>query len=180
MNFLRLRRRSTIPMRHLDEDIFFVDSEGVLKKVDPDNTVSEIGGSTLGASIMIPQQTIVGGNDQVNLDDAHWDTSDFLNVDENGLEIPVGLNGIYVWGANLYVSQPASVGAYMNFQVKTNGAPVNLEATLPLVGTGLNSGGGIVSVDSFVEGDAVYVQVNDEGFVDIEVLNGVLFLYKIG
>jgi len=96
------------------------------------------GAAPVGASVLIPQQTISGGSGQVTLGTATWDTSGFLAGNE--LDFPAGLSGVYAWGAELYVTQPALVGAYMDFQVRTNGAPVNLQATLPLTGTGITTG----------------------------------------
>jgi len=137
--------------------------------------------TAVGVSVLIPQQTVSGGSGQLTLGAATWDTSSFLNSAANELDFPDGESGVYVWGGELYVTQPAAAGAYMNFQVKTNGAPVNLQATLPLVGTGVSTGAGIASVGSFVGGtDGVYLQANNAGFVNEVVLNGVLFLYKVG
>lgn len=47
MNYLRLKRTSKTPNRQFNEEILFADEDGVLKKVSPDSSVSEIGASSI-------------------------------------------------------------------------------------------------------------------------------------
>lgn len=75
MNFLRLKRKSTPPNRQAGEDIIFTDTDGVLKKIDPEGNISEVGGD--GASF------IGMGQMEGDLESLNLLVAQPFNVDEN-------------------------------------------------------------------------------------------------
>lgn len=137
MNFLRLRRTPKLAVPKHETDTFFVDTDGVFKKMAPDGTVSEVGGGGGGGSSVITRQTMVNGSDVTinngSTQELLWDgnsTGDELLDVTDPLSPAVVDTGVYAVSVavNVDAAMTADGVYYVRFRLDLNGDVAEIRA----------------------------------------------------
>jgi hypothetical protein len=164
MNFLRLRRTPKLAVPQRDTDIFFVDDDGVFKKMAPDGTVSEVGsggggGGGIAQGGPLTADLDVDGHELVDVP-----TGTFLKLGGAGQVTLETIRDILIHGTEEDINLTADLGDINITTDAVNGGNVELSA-----GSGLQ----LTSQGSAGVGD-VHVSAQT-GFVDVQAAEYVQF-----